>query len=96
MWLEIFGEKKSTWSLFLCSVFSIHLFINFSINWKIYIQRILRKYFYFPLGSTNFIEPGFYDIGQLRPGTKFLTLEEYAKQELNEKRPIIVINPKPE
>ncbi|XP_052795764.1 armadillo repeat-containing protein 3-like isoform X3 [Mya arenaria] len=48
------------------------------------------------LSSTNFIENGFYDIGQLRPGTKFLTLEEYAKQEMNEKRPIILINAKPD
>ncbi|XP_052278834.1 armadillo repeat-containing protein 3-like isoform X2 [Dreissena polymorpha] len=48
------------------------------------------------LCSTNFIENGFYDIGQLRPGTKFQTLEQYAKQELNEKRPIIMINAKPD
>lgn len=47
------------------------------------------------LSSTNYIENGFYDVGQLRPGTKFLTLEEYAKQEMNDKRPIILINAKP-
>ena len=47
-------------------------------------------------GCTNYIENGFYDVGQLRPETKFLTLEEYAKQDQNEKRPIILINAKPE
>lgn len=48
------------------------------------------------LNSTNYIENGFYDVGQLRPGTKFLTIEEYAKQELNDKRPIIIVNAKPD
>ena len=47
-------------------------------------------------GSTNFIENGFYDVGQLRQETKFLTLDDYARQELNDKRPIILINAKPE
>ena len=46
------------------------------------------------VGSTNFIENGFYDVGQLRPDTKFLTLEEYARQEMNDKRPIILVNAK--
>ncbi|KAL4230819.1 Armadillo repeat-containing protein 3 [Mactra antiquata] len=48
------------------------------------------------LSSTNFIENGFYDVGQLRPDTKFQTLEEYAKQDMNDKRPIILINAKPD
>ncbi|XP_053398836.1 armadillo repeat-containing protein 3-like isoform X11 [Mercenaria mercenaria] len=48
------------------------------------------------LSSTNFIENGFYDVGQLRPGTKFLTVVEYAKQEMNDKRPIIIVNAKPD
>ena len=47
-------------------------------------------------GSTNFIENGFYDVSQLHPNTKFLTIEEYAKQDMNDKRPIILINAKPE
>lgn len=46
------------------------------------------------LSSTNFIENGFYDVGQLRPGTKFLTLEEYSRQEMNDRRPIILVNAK--
>ncbi|XP_060595382.1 armadillo repeat-containing protein 3-like isoform X3 [Ruditapes philippinarum] len=48
------------------------------------------------LTSTNYIENGFYDVGQLRPGTKFLTVEEYAKQDMNDKRPIIIVNAKPD
>ena len=47
-------------------------------------------------GSTNFIENGFYDVGQLRPGTKFQTLDEYSRHEMNDKRPVILINAKPE
>ncbi|KAK3599496.1 hypothetical protein CHS0354_006630 [Potamilus streckersoni] len=46
------------------------------------------------LNSTNLIENGFYDVGQMRPGTRFLLLEEYARQELNDKRPVILINAK--
>ncbi|KAL3878968.1 hypothetical protein ACJMK2_031290 [Sinanodonta woodiana] len=46
------------------------------------------------LNSTNLIENGFYDVGQMRPGTRFLLLEDYARQELNDKRPVILINAK--
>ncbi|XP_033742747.1 armadillo repeat-containing protein 3-like isoform X4 [Pecten maximus] len=46
------------------------------------------------LSSTNFIENGFYDAGQLRPGSKFMTLEECCKQDLNDKRAILLVNAK--
>ena len=58
--------------------------------------RIQFSIIIFISGSTNFIENGFYDASQLRPNTKFLTIEEYAKQDMNDKRPIIHINEKPE
>ncbi|XP_046553420.1 armadillo repeat-containing protein 3-like [Haliotis rubra] len=48
------------------------------------------------LGSGNLIEDGFFDAGQLKPGTKFLSLEDYCKQEMNDKRPILLINSKQE
>ncbi|KAL5011438.1 hypothetical protein ScPMuIL_009989 [Solemya velum] len=48
------------------------------------------------LSSLNNIENGFYDAGQLRPQVKFLSLEEYGKQEMNDKRPIILVNAKTE
>ena len=47
-------------------------------------------------GSTNLIEDGFYDAGQIRPNTKFMSIEDYCKQELNDKRPILFINAKAE
>ncbi|XP_022325530.2 armadillo repeat-containing protein 3-like isoform X1 [Crassostrea virginica] len=46
------------------------------------------------LSSTNLIEDGFYDAGQIRPNTKFMSIEDYCKQELNDKRPILFINAK--
>ena len=47
-------------------------------------------------GSHNLIADGFFDVGQLRPGTKLLQLEEYCKAEVDQKRPILLINAKPE
>lgn len=47
-------------------------------------------------GSTNLIEDGFYDAGQIRPNTKFMSIEDYLKQELNDKRPILFIIAKAE
>ncbi|XP_050417691.1 armadillo repeat-containing protein 3 [Patella vulgata] len=48
------------------------------------------------IGYNNLIEDGFYDAGQMKKGSKFLSLEEFCNQELNDKRPVILINPKPE
>ena len=44
----------------------------------------------------NLIEDGFIDAGQLRPGTVFKSLEDYLGEEMNDKRPIILVNAKPE
>jgi hypothetical protein len=30
-------------------------------------------------GSTNLIQDGFYDAGQMRPGSQFLSLEDYCE-----------------
>ncbi|ESP02130.1 hypothetical protein LOTGIDRAFT_111572, partial [Lottia gigantea] len=48
------------------------------------------------LGYSNLIEDGFYDPGQMKKGSKFLSLEDFCNQELNDKRPILLINPKPD
>ena len=52
--------------------------------------------FQYYAGSTNLVETGFYDAGQLRPGSKFMSLEDYCKQPLNDKRAILFVNLKPE
>ncbi|BFZ14755.1 hypothetical protein BsWGS_17793 [Bradybaena similaris] len=44
------------------------------------------------LGPSNLIEDGFFDCGKLKQGTPFKTLEEYCTQEMNDKRPIILVN----
>ena len=44
----------------------------------------------------NVISDGFYELGQLRDSQQLRSLEEYGKEEVNEHRPVIVINPKPE
>uniref|UniRef100_A0A0B7A269 Armadillo repeat-containing domain-containing protein n=1 Tax=Arion vulgaris TaxID=1028688 RepID=A0A0B7A269_9EUPU len=46
------------------------------------------------LGPGNLIEDGFFDCGKLKQGTPFKTLEEYCAQEMNDKRPIILVNAK--
>ncbi|PVD34217.1 hypothetical protein C0Q70_05483 [Pomacea canaliculata] len=46
------------------------------------------------LSTMNLVEDGFYDPGQLRPGTQFQTLEDYLKEPVNDKRPIFFINGK--
>jgi hypothetical protein len=34
---------------------------------------------------------GFYDMGPVREGGKFLTIEELAAQEVNDRRPILIV-----
>ncbi|KAK3099626.1 hypothetical protein FSP39_007188 [Pinctada imbricata] len=46
------------------------------------------------LSSTNLIENGFYDAGQIRPNTKFLPIEDYCGLPLNDKRAILFVNAK--
>ncbi|XP_027743391.1 armadillo repeat-containing protein 3 isoform X2 [Empidonax traillii] len=46
------------------------------------------------LSSSNIITNGFYDCGQIKPGAKFLSLEELSMQELTDRRAIIFINAK--
>ncbi|KAJ8375062.1 hypothetical protein SKAU_G00056420 [Synaphobranchus kaupii] len=48
------------------------------------------------LSSTNITLDGFYDPGQARAGHRVLTLEELSKQEVNQHRPVIAVNGKPE
>ncbi|KFP83721.1 Armadillo repeat-containing protein 3 [Apaloderma vittatum] len=46
------------------------------------------------LSSSNVITDGFYDCGQIKPGVKFLSLEELSMQELTDRRAIILVNAK--
>ncbi|KAK3746557.1 hypothetical protein QZH41_017037, partial [Actinostola sp. cb2023] len=46
------------------------------------------------LSPNNIIQDGFYDAGPMKAGAKFLTLEELAKQLVNEHRPVLLINSK--
>ncbi|XP_078083820.1 armadillo repeat-containing protein 3 [Mustelus asterias] len=46
------------------------------------------------LSSSDIIADGFYDPGRIKPGMKVLTLEEFSNQELNQHRPILLINTK--
>uniref|UniRef100_A0A8C0ARA6 Armadillo repeat containing 3 n=1 Tax=Buteo japonicus TaxID=224669 RepID=A0A8C0ARA6_9AVES len=48
------------------------------------------------LSSSNIITDGFYDYGQIKPGVKFLSLEELSMQELTDRRAVIFINAKPQ
>ncbi|XP_021242949.1 armadillo repeat-containing protein 3 isoform X6 [Numida meleagris] len=48
------------------------------------------------LSSSNVITDGFYDYGKIKPGMKFLSLEELSMQELTDRRAIIFINAKPQ
>ena len=42
------------------------------------------------------IADGFYDVGQLKDSVQLRSVEEYGREEVNERRPVIVINPKSE
>ncbi|XP_071838441.1 armadillo repeat-containing protein 3-like [Apostichopus japonicus] len=44
------------------------------------------------LAVTDIISDGFYDAGKIRPDEKFQTLEELSKREVNQKRPVILVN----
>ncbi|XP_042201958.1 armadillo repeat-containing protein 3 [Callorhinchus milii] len=46
------------------------------------------------LSSNNIITDGFYDLGQVKANIKILNLDELSKQELNQQRPILLINAK--
>jgi len=47
-------------------------------------------------GTHNVITDGFYEAGQLKDTDQLRSLDEYGKDDVNERRPIILINPKPE
>ncbi|CAF0918989.1 unnamed protein product [Rotaria sp. Silwood1] len=61
------------------------------------LQRILdshlsAKYSYLGrLESNNITTDGFYDMGPVRDGGKFLTIEELAAEEVNDRRPILLV-----
>ncbi|XP_038654038.1 armadillo repeat-containing protein 3 isoform X2 [Scyliorhinus canicula] len=46
------------------------------------------------LSSADIIADGFYDPGWIKQGMKVLTLEEFSNQEMNQHRPILLINAK--
>ncbi|ELT95018.1 hypothetical protein CAPTEDRAFT_165326 [Capitella teleta] len=48
------------------------------------------------LAPNNRICDGFFDAGQIKSGGKLLCLEDYAYMDVNSKRPILLVNAKPE
>ena len=44
------------------------------------------------VGSNNITSDGFYDMGPVRDGGKFSTIEELAAQEVNDRRAILIVN----
>uniref|UniRef100_A0A8C4UML8 Armadillo repeat containing 3 n=1 Tax=Falco tinnunculus TaxID=100819 RepID=A0A8C4UML8_FALTI len=64
---------------------------------KLLDNNLSRKYSQMGyLSSSNIITDGFYDCGQIKPGEKFLSLEELSMQELTDHRAVIFINAKPQ
>ncbi|XP_030299931.1 armadillo repeat-containing protein 3 [Calypte anna] len=64
---------------------------------KLLDNNLSRKYSQIGyLSSSNIITDGFYDCGRIKPGVKFLSLEELSMQELTDRRAIIFINTKPQ
>ncbi|XP_055661253.1 armadillo repeat-containing protein 3 isoform X3 [Falco peregrinus] len=64
---------------------------------KLLDNNLSRKYSQMGyLSSSNIITDGFYDCGQIKPGEKFLSLEELSMQELTDRRAVIFINAKPQ
>ena len=43
--------------------------------------------------AHNVIADGFYEVGQLKESDQLRSVEEYGKEEVNDRRPVIVINP---
>ena len=48
----------------------------------------------FFVGPANVIQDGFYDVGQLKPGSVFMSLEDYSHSEPDAKRPVLLVNAK--
>ncbi|XP_056192095.1 armadillo repeat-containing protein 3 isoform X3 [Falco biarmicus] len=64
---------------------------------KLLDNNLSRKYSQMGyLSSSNIITDGFYDCGQIKPGEKFLSLEQLSMQELTDRRAVIFINAKPQ
>ncbi|XP_064019015.1 armadillo repeat-containing protein 3 isoform X2 [Pogoniulus pusillus] len=62
---------------------------------KLLDNNLSRKYSQMGfLSSSNTIADGFYDCGKIKPGVKFLSLEELSMQELSDRRATIFINAK--
>lgn len=49
----------------------------------------------FVLDATDLITDGFYDPGQLRDKDCMKTVEEYGNKAVDDRRPVIVVNPRP-
>ncbi|CAF3201262.1 unnamed protein product [Rotaria socialis] len=59
---------------------------------KILDSHLSAKYSYLgQLENNNITTDGFYDMGPVREGGKFLTIEELAAEEVNDRRPILLV-----
>ncbi|XP_051785309.1 armadillo repeat-containing protein 3-like [Erpetoichthys calabaricus] len=60
---------------------------------KLFEGNLSIKYsLYGGLSSSDIIVDGFYDPGRVKPGKKVLPLEDLFKMEVNQQRPIILVN----
>ena len=44
------------------------------------------------LAETDLTYDGFYDVGQMKPGTPLLSLSHYCSQPVNTRKPILYVN----
>ncbi|CAF4911305.1 unnamed protein product, partial [Rotaria magnacalcarata] len=59
---------------------------------KILDSHLSAKYSYLgQLENNNITTDGFYDMGPVREGGKFLTIEELGTEEVNDRRPILLV-----
>jgi len=66
-----------------------------TMKYKLGLQ-MLTDLLYFSAAMNNVTTDGFYDTGAMKPHCKFQPLEALCKRELDQKRPVLLVNPAPE
>lgn len=54
------------------------------------LDYIIRLFIFFQ-ANNNTTSDGFYDMGPIREGGKFLTIEELAAEDVNDRRPVLIL-----
>jgi hypothetical protein len=80
----------------LCKRFSIAIYllnIRIRVDWvSIDKDTMVSSSVAYFQETNNITSDGFYDMGPVREGDRFLTLDELATQPLNDRRPIIIVH----